>query len=285
MKRIREEHEYLSQLVEVLDVLKIGIDAFKEGKKSAWMIISAFLFQLLLDYSRNNKPLAIRVMPPLDFHFLKSNISDIDDDGKPYWIFNYFNLNFLNNGLFDFEKKRLPLKKWLKQTIYIEKDQEKGFPVNIEKLLYWPRRQGGGVHFDKEVAKETQIIERSLSFIQIGQDRLSFRDYLFAIGDYVYSEMSSQLMGDLGNGYLSQGNYEKAKEFFEAALSINREVGSIQGQSEQLNRIGWLNFKLKDYDTAIRFCEEALSLSYKINGNETSIILKNLELFKIEKSQ
>ena len=70
-------------LIEVLDVLDLGIEAFRNRRHSAWMIVSARLNQLLADKTQSNIPLAERVMKNLELHPLKSDLRHAQVDLTP----------------------------------------------------------------------------------------------------------------------------------------------------------------------------------------------------------
>lgn len=287
MKRVRADQENLYQLVEVLDLLKIGIDAYKRGKKAAWMIVSAYLHQLLTDISKG-KPLALRVMPGLDFHPIINPITDNDEFGKPLWLLNCpvnisFNKDNFNLNIFDFNKKRIQLQKWLNKTIYVQPHKEQGIPIKMKHAITEPRKKGGGVHFDLEIEGPMVLIEGMLAFAQSPKGRLSYKDYIIAIGEYIHSEISSQLMGDLGNGYLSEGNFKKAEEFYRNALRINLRTKSLQGQSEQLNRLSCVYYRFGDLKKAIKFCKKSYIIGKAIDGYDIYLINKNLLIYYINK--
>ena len=75
--RERGNEETLYHMAQSLEVLDIGIEAYKEKKHSAWMIISGRLHELLTDTSPYGKgiPLAMRLMPALKLHPLKNDFS------------------------------------------------------------------------------------------------------------------------------------------------------------------------------------------------------------------
>jgi tetratricopeptide (TPR) repeat protein len=109
------------------------------------------------------------------------------------------------------------------------------------------------------------------------------KDYIIAIGEYIHSEISSQLMGDLGNGYLSEGNFKKAEEFFRNALRINLRTKSLQGQSEQLNRLSCVYYRFGDLKKAIKFCKKSYTIGKAIDGYDIYLINKNLLFYYINK--
>ena len=288
MKRVRADQENLYQLVEVLDVLKIGIDTYKKGNKAAWMIVSAYLNQLLTDNSRG-KPLALRVMPLLDFHPILNPVIDKDESGSPIWLLNCpvnisFNKNDIKLEIFDMNRKRVKLNKWLQQIIYVQPFNNQGIPIRLEHIINEPRKKAGGVHFDPKIEGHMVLIEGMLGFAQSQKGRLSYKDYIVAIGEYVHKEISSQLMGDLGNGYLSEGNIKKAESFYRNALRINLKTKSLQGQSEQLNRLSCVSSKNSNFTKSINLCKKALVISKSINLDNITLLTNNLAIYYLNKS-
>ena len=199
--RIRKPEEALYHMVEVLDVLRLGIDTYKNGRTSAWMIVSAYLHQLLVDKTKGNRPLAERVVPSVKLHPMFIDISSATS-----LMHVPFKITASNLEIFDWSQPRIPLNAWLKQVTYIQPQNQHGEPITIEEMIQMPRHQAGGVHFDEEVSDMMRLIEGVLTFVRISDQQLSYRDLIVAIGEYVYTELNSDLIGCLGNGYASVGN-------------------------------------------------------------------------------
>lgn len=258
--RTRKPEEALYHLVEVLDVLRLGIDTFRDGRKSTWMIVSAYLHQLLIDKTNGNKPLAARVIPSLKLHPILFNASSKESlRHAPVSITNS------NLEIFDWSKPRIPLDDWLSQVAYIQLKNQQGISITIGELIKMPRHQAGGVHFDEEVADTMHLIEGVLTFAHIGEYQLTYRDYLVAIGDYVLTELNSDLMGCLGNGYLGLGQEAKAKEFLQTAIRLSRVVENRDLLLEQLTNLGKFHYKILELSKSELCYTEALSISQSLN--------------------
>ncbi len=63
---------------------------------------------------------------------------------------------------------------------------------------------------------------------------------------------------------LSQGDFFTAKNYFEQAYSISRELGNLNGNGIALLNLGWLTGILGDYPAAISYYEQALSILREI---------------------
>lgn len=261
--RIRKPEEALYHLVEVLDVLRLGVDTYKSGRTSTWMIISAYLHQLLVDKTNGNRPLATRVIPSLKLHPMYIDISSTASLMQAP-----FRITDSGLDIFDWKRPRIPLDDWLKQVAYIQPQNQHGVPITLEDLIQMPRHQAGSVHFDEEIGDAMCLIEGVLTFVRVGDNQLSYRDYLMAIGDYIQSELNSDLMGCLGNGYVGQGNYPKAKEFLQTAINLSRAVGNSHLLCEQLADLGRLHYHLQELSQSEKCYKEALSICQSISDQE-----------------
>jgi tetratricopeptide (TPR) repeat protein len=270
--RTRNQEENLYILVEILDVLRIGIEAYRKERSAAWLIISARLHQLLADRTNRQLPLALRVIPDLQLHAMKQNLRNRKVD---FSMASPVSIHSTEYGfgleIFDTSKLRIDLSDWFEQIAYIIDHNE----ITLKQLIEEPRHQAGAVHFDPILRPSTHRIEGVLLYATIGEKQLSFRDYIFAMGEYVQAEMNGQLTAALGNGYRQEGNFDKASEFYEAALQSFLEIEDIQGQSEQWNNKGYLAYLRGDFATAKKFYQTAQQLNKRLGWEEAIVNVNN----------
>ena len=68
----------------------------------------------------------------------------------------------------------------------------------------------------------------------------------------------------IGNINRKLANYDKAHEYFQQALSIQREIKNPQGdEAEALTNIGFLYIDMSDFKKAVEVFEQALKISYE----------------------
>ncbi len=72
-------------------------------------------------------------------------------------------------------------------------------------------------------------------------------------------------LGNLGVAYDSLGEYQKAIEYYEAALKISREIGDRRGEENSLGNLGNAYESLGEYQKAIEYHEAALKISRGID--------------------
>jgi tetratricopeptide (TPR) repeat protein len=103
-------------------------------------------------------------------------------------------------------------------------------------------------------------------------------DYLYLWGHYAQLvELREELLGrvidpglwttnlgNLGFVYYSSGQFERATEFLEEALSITHESGNRPGEERHLGNLGRAYRERGQFERAIEFLEEALSIAHEI---------------------
>jgi tetratricopeptide (TPR) repeat protein len=270
--RTRQSEENLYLLVEVLDVLRIAIEAYQDGHQSAWLIISARLHQLLTDKAKKQIPLALRVIPELELHPMRQNLRDREVD---FILASPVGIHSTEKGfsleIFDTSKLRVSLSDWLNQIAYIIESDE----ITLQQLIEEPRHQAGAVHFDPVLRPSMRRIEGILLYAFVGEKQLSFRDYLVAIGAYVQAELNAQTIAALGNGYRQQANFEKTSEFYESALQSFIEIKDLQGQSEQWNNKGYLAYLQGDFAVAKKYYQIAQNLNQQLGWKDATVNVNN----------
>ncbi len=237
------------------------------------MIVSAYLHQLLTDTSRGD-PLK-RLFNGFDFHSLNRDLSG-SEEKYLMRVDTIIQSTSKFNEVFNLDTRTIPLDSWLEQVVYIQTYQDKGYPITIKKLITEPRHQGGGVHFDPKVYRDFHLVEGMFSFF-IGDKKPTYKDYLVIIGEYIHTRVTYELMGALGNGYRSQGLFEKAEEFLVTALQNAKTAGDLHSQCIQLQNLGYLYSQKEKPALAMQQYEEAKQVNEMLGDLETKqSILHNL---------
>jgi predicted ATPase/class 3 adenylate cyclase len=69
--------------------------------------------------------------------------------------------------------------------------------------------------------------------------------------------------------YLSvMGEYQKAKEICQSALTLKREIGDKIGEGKALRGMGFINWRSADYNDALKYHKEALNLHREVGSDE-----------------
>ncbi len=263
--RVRSDSENLYFLVQLLDVLRIGLEAYQNKRFAAWLVISARLHQLLTDTARRKTPVALRVLPELTLHPMKQ---DLRQRQLEYILASPVSIHYsrpnVNLEIFETSRMRIPINDWLEQIAYIVDSNE----ITLRELIVNSRDKLGGGHYDPVLDPATQKIEKILTFVHHDDRTLVFADYLVAIAIYVLPQLEARLIGALGNGYRVQGMIEKAAEFFDVALQKLTDQGDLQGQSEQWNNLGYLAYTTGDFGKAKQYYENAQRINLALGWQE-----------------
>ena len=73
-------------------------------------------------------------------------------------------------------------------------------------------------------------------------------------------------LGSLGNAYNNLGEYEKAIDFHQQSLAIKREIGDRLGEANSLGNLGNAYDNLGEYEKAIEFYQQSLAISREIDN-------------------
>lgn len=99
-------------------------------------------------------------------------------------------------------------------------------------------------------------------------DKINGNDqYVQQLGRAQYSE----ILSNLGTAYLETGQTEKAKEQFEKALQIKKEIGDLNSDTygELLQQLGYVSLEQGKYDAAQKYILEAIELISREKGTDS----------------
>ena len=172
----------------VLNLLEKRLRAYKDGETEEWLAISNLLFILLCDTSKAS-PVAKRVIPELSLHPLRQNASNerrkyllyvpaIEFDEDSMWL-----------DLFDQERPRIPLAKWLGQVVVVLAPKGE---ITLEGIIRKVRHQEGGGHYDPEVG-DTVYATTAFKLQERGKPEPFHVKCLIAIAEYVVGQIRRQL--------------------------------------------------------------------------------------------
>ncbi len=133
-----------------------------------------------------------------------------------------------------------------------------------------------------------QLTEYDYAFdiLRAIDDFLTRRGYYQTLADYylelvtVYQQQQEQTnrnyaasLSSLGNAYCFLGEYQKAIEFHQQCLAIDREIGDRGGEAASYNNLGSVYNSLGEYQKAIEFHQQSLAIKREIGdrgGEATS---------------
>ena len=82
-----------------------------------------------------------------------------------------------------------------------------------------------------------------------------------AHGDLMYQ---AQLLGDLGNLFIIQGNYNEALDLLQESIAKADSAGNLSNKAGSLNRLGNLYLLRNQYDQARKMLDEGLEIASRI---------------------
>ncbi len=266
--KTRTTQENLEFMIESLDALRIGVDAYQDGNNAAWMIVSARLYQLLIDCSNSNTPVALRTLTNLELHPLIDNYRNSDLE----LIVAGGGIRLSPNSLefvcpFDLASRRIPLSRWLEQVPMVH---DRTY-ITLKNLIRYSRNTLGGGHFDDKVSNSiARNIESGIVTRLAGRVKPGFQGYIVAIGEYIHKQLTLQLALSIGNGHIRKKNWDDATEMLHGSLSFAKEQNDLQGQSEALHQLGAVALESGDYPLAIEHYTNAQHLNLEL-GWSTAI--------------
>ena len=93
-------------------------------------------------------------------------------------------------------------------------------------------------------------------------------------------------LNGLGNVYHSQGEYDKAMEYYQQRLQIAQEIGDRSGEGNSLGNLGNVYNSQGEYDKAMEYYQQSLQIAQEIcdrSGEGRALGNLGETLFKLEK--
>lgn len=127
-------------------------------------------------------------------------------------------------------------------------------------------------YFDKAVTNsDDKTLELANTYFLIGRifadysmDDLALKQYFYAISECERIDNSELLQQEIynyiGGSYFNRLYYEKSRKYWNIALQINREIGNVKGESNNLNNLGEIEFKTGNNKTSSELYSEAFLL-------------------------
>ncbi|MFN6249463.1 tetratricopeptide repeat protein [Microcystis sp.] len=119
--------------------------------------------------------------------------------------------------------------------------------------------------------------DNAFDILRAIDDFLTRRGYYQTLADYylelvtVYQQQEEQTnwnyaasLTSLGNAYDSLGEYQKAIEFHQQSLAIDREIGDRGGEAKSYNNLGNVYYSLGEYQKASEFHQQSLAILREI---------------------
>ena len=85
--------------------------------------------------------------------------------------------------------------------------------------------------------------------------------------EQIDKEFQAGALNQIGRSYEFQKNYQKALDYFQEALSINKEMGNDSGYSQTLHNIAMLYGKMEQPMVGIPYLKEAEQIMQKVNDS------------------
>ncbi|MBS9771827.1 MAG: tetratricopeptide repeat protein, partial [Trichodesmium erythraeum GBRTRLIN201] len=118
---------------------------------------------------------------------------------------------------------------------------------------------------------------KQIYFIKVPPVNEELRTQLMRWGCYkeciqLYSRLLGKLdqywdgicLTDLGNVYYSQGEYDKAMEYYQQHLQIARGIGDRSGEGRALGNLGVVYNSQGEYDKAMEYYQQSLQIAREI---------------------
>jgi CHAT domain-containing protein/Tfp pilus assembly protein PilF len=128
----------------------------------------------------------------------------------------------------------------------------------------------------ERLAEADRLFEQGIQQFNVSQFREALQSWQWALKLYrdlavqaAFPQESRQgegnALGTLGSAYANLGQYQEAISFHEQQLSITREIGDRRGEGTALGNLGSAYFRLGQYQKAIGLYEQQLSITREIS--------------------
>jgi tetratricopeptide (TPR) repeat protein len=76
----------------------------------------------------------------------------------------------------------------------------------------------------------------------------------------------SVITSNLGTNFFRKGDYLQARQFYEQALAMDRQLGQFNGIGTNLGGIGITYYNQADYEKCVFYCEQALEIAREMGA-------------------
>lgn len=125
-------------------------------------------------------------------------------------------------------------------------------------------------------------------FYNIGEYKIAVKHYEQAIG--IAQRENNQItfyseLGNLGMAFNALGKYADAKRCLEESVNACHDIGNMQGEISQLQALGNVYRNLREFDSAIKVYQRAISLAEKEDLDGLCTSLGNMASIYTQKEQ
>jgi len=209
------------------------------------------------------------------FSLLAQDLQELDQFNSDAEKFKYINDTAKNLIRKQPEKARIFYEYGLKIAKKSRLEKEKAdFTRKIGNTYYYQKdykQCSTFINKSIEIAKEIDDFKTiSLSYLRFAYINYYSRDFDKSANAFELASKNSLLIGDTINSvnqefmvgvcYYMLGNYPKALESYQKALSLAEKASFKKGQSNVLNNIGNIQDELKNYPLALSYLQQALDI-------------------------
>jgi tetratricopeptide (TPR) repeat protein len=188
-------------------------------------------------------------MHPVDKEYALSRVPEGDASDRDEPVFTQFAL--LHLGADYFKEARMPIENW------------KTIDDLSAQLAEFDLRCAGQ---DYDTAADV-LLDIDFDYLLLwGHYRVMTELHERLQGKLNDPNLKSRSAGNLGSAYYSLGDYQKAIEYYEQALVIEREISNRDGEGTWLGNIGSVFGDIGQAEKAIEHYEQALAISREIRN-------------------
>jgi len=151
-----------------------------------------------------------------------------------------------------------------------------------KSIYYANKAKNIAIHLKNHIAIARCLNEIGWYYYQLGDYSQTLKNYFDALKVYKPSDLkyTSATLANIGDVFLKQKDYKKAKEYYFKALKIDEETNNNKGIAVINGNIGIAYEEQKDYNNAMKFMFNSLNISEyllnkAINNKNSDEIIEN----------
>ncbi|OFX28574.1 MAG: hypothetical protein A2X08_07260 [Bacteroidetes bacterium GWA2_32_17] len=151
-----------------------------------------------------------------------------------------------------------------------------------KSIYYANKAKNIAIHLKNHIAIARCLNEIGWYYYQLGDYSQTLKNYFNALKVYKPSDLkyTSATLANIGDVFLKQKDYKKAKEYYFKALKIDEETNNNKGIAVINGNIGIAYEEQKDYNNAMKFMFNSLNISEyllnkAINNKNSDEIIEN----------